>query len=180
MCGSFAVRANIMAQAKYSVLELCAGGGGMALGLEQAGFSPVVLLDNNPHACATLRRNRPYWNVIEADIRRVNLSYWRGVPLLVGGLPCTPFSTAGKQLGADDERNLFPAMLRIAEELRPRAVLIENVHGILARKFEGFRAQIDDTLRQQGFDVLLDDVERHRFWRAANPLSGVSGRIAPW
>src|SRR6516165_5199592 len=101
-------------------------GGGMALGLEQAGFSPVALLDNDSHACATLRRNRLYWNVIQADIRRFSSTYWRDdVSLLSGGLPCPPFSIAGKQLGADDDRNMFPAMLRIASELRPRAILIE-------------------------------------------------------
>lgn len=134
-------------------LELCAGGGGAALGLEQAGFSPVVLLDNDPHSCATLRHNRPYWNVVEADIQRFDPSYWRGVDLLSGGLPCPPFSIAGKQLGRDDDRDLFPAMLRIVSMVRPRAVLIENVRGILAPRFTLFRERIDAALSSEGFDT---------------------------
>lgn len=138
---------------KLTALELCAGAGGAALGLEQAGFEHVALLDNNPHACATLRRNRPYWNVIEADICRFDSTYWKGVDLLTGGLPCPPFSIAGQQLGADDDRDMFPAMLDIAERLRPRAVMIENVRGILTSRFDSFRSKIDASLNSKGFDT---------------------------
>jgi DNA (cytosine-5)-methyltransferase 1 len=134
-------------------LELCAGAGGAAIGLEQAGFSHAALLDNDPHSCATLRRNRPYWNVIEADIQRFDATYWRGIDLLSGGLPCPPFSIAGKQLGASDERNLFPSMLRIVRTVRPRAVMIENVRGILSSRFEGFRAKINKEFDVEGFDT---------------------------
>jgi DNA (cytosine-5)-methyltransferase 1 len=134
-------------------LELCAGGGGAALGLEQAGFSHAALMDNNSHACATLRGNRPYWNVIEADMKRFDATYWRDVDLLSGGLPCPPFSIAGKQLGADDDRDMFPAMLRIVNEVKPRAVMIENVRGILTTRFAPFRAEIDKAFDKQGFDT---------------------------
>jgi DNA (cytosine-5)-methyltransferase 1 len=134
-------------------MELCAGGGGAAIGLEQAGFSHAALIDNNPHACATLRRNRPDWNVIEADIQTFDSSPWRGIDLLSGGLPCPPFSIAGKQLGAHDERNLFPSMLKIARETLPRAILIENVRGILTPRFTQFRERINAALDTQGFDV---------------------------
>ena len=136
-----------------SALELCAGGGGAALGLEQAGISSAALIENDPHACATLRHNRPYWNVIQADIKRFDADYWRGVDLLSGGLPCPPFSIASKQLGADDDRNLFPAMLRIAKVVQPRAILIENVRGILTSRFDAFRAAVDVTLDKEGFDT---------------------------
>jgi DNA (cytosine-5)-methyltransferase 1 len=146
-------------KAGLTTLELCAGGGGAALGLELAGFSPVALLDNDPHACATLRHNRPYWNVIEADMRRFEPSYWSEVDLVSGGLPCPPFSIAGKQLGKDDERDLFPAMLRIVKHARPRAVLIENVRGILSERFAGFRANIDKSLNREGFEC---------YWTAFN------------
>ena len=134
-------------------LELCAGGGGSALGLEQAGFSPVALFDNDPHACATLRHNRPFWNEVEADIQWLDSPYWSGVDLLSGGLPCPPFSIAGKQLGRDDDRDLFPAMLRIVSLVRPRAILIENVRGILAPRFTPFRERVDAALRAEGFDT---------------------------
>ena len=135
-------------------LELCAGGGGAAIGLEQAGFTHAALVDNDKHACATLRGNRPYWNVIEADIRRYDATYWRdGVDLLSGGLPCPPFSIAGKQLGADDDRDMFPTMLRIVKEVHPRAVMIENVRGILTTRFNPFRAKIDKAFDVMGFDT---------------------------
>ena len=134
-------------------LEICAGGGGAAIGLEQAGFSPVALLDNDPHSCATLRHNRPYRNVVEVDIQRFDASYWRGVDLLSGGLPCPPFSIAGKQLGREDDRDLFPAMLKIVSMVRPRAVLIENVRGILAPRFTPFRERVDAALSTAGFDT---------------------------
>lgn len=148
--------------AKLTTLELCAGGGGAALGLEEAGFTPSALIELDPHACATLRRNRPYWNVIQADIRRFESEYWRGVDLLSGGLPCPPFSIAGKQLGPDDERDLFPAMLRLVKETQPRAVLIENVRGIMTDRFAYYRDRIDDALTKLGFDP---------YWAAFNAVN---------
>lgn len=144
-----------------TTLELCAGGGGTALGLEAAGFVPVALLEKDAHACATLRKNRPYWNVIQADIGRFTSDYWRDVDLLSGGLPCPPFSIAGKQLGAADERNLFPALLDIIKVVRPRAVMIENVRGLLTSKFDGFRAGVAAELDNEGFET---------YWAAFNAL----------
>lgn len=148
-----------LSKRELSTLELCAGGGGSALGLEQAGFKHAALVDNDKHACATLRGNRPYWNVIEADIRRFDAAYWRGVDLLSGGLPCPPFSIAGKQLGADDDRDMFPTMLRIVKEVHPRAVMIENVRGILTTRFDLFRKKIDEAFDVLGFDT---------YWTAFN------------
>jgi len=136
-----------------SAIEVCVGAGGAALGLEQAGFKHAALVDNDPHACATLRINRPYWNVLEADMCRFNATYWRGVDLLTGGLPCPPFSIAGKQLGANDDRDMFPHMLRIVKEAHPRAVLIENVRGIMAGRFDGFRSRIERILSTMGFST---------------------------
>ena len=120
-------------------IELCAGAGGLSLGLERAGFTPVALIDNDAHACATLRVNRPRWNTIEADLQSFDLSPWRGADLVSGGLPCPPYSLAGKQHGTEDERDLFPAMLKIVEQVKPRAVLIENVRGLLHAKFADVR-----------------------------------------
>src|SRR5580698_10342189 len=112
---------------KISVLELCAGAGGQALGFEKAGYDHVGLVEIDPHACKTLRFNRPHWNVIEEDLNHFDATAYHGVDVIPAGLPCPPFSKAGKQLGSEDERNLFPAALRIIHEVQPRAVVIENV-----------------------------------------------------
>ena len=91
-----------------TAIELCAGAGGQALGLEKAGFAHTALVEIDPHCCATLWANRPEWNVLEEDLREFDGRPFEGIDLLAGGLPCPPFSVAGKQLGDADERNLFP------------------------------------------------------------------------
>lgn len=127
-------------------LELCAGAGGQAIGIEAAGFRHIALVEYDKHACATLRANSQKhglgWNVIQADLNHWDPREYEGqVDLLAGGLPCPPFSRAGKQLGEDDERNLWPAALRIIGEVKPRAVMFENVRGILDAVFEDFRTR---------------------------------------
>src|SRR4051812_23249861 len=112
-----------------TVLELCTGGGGQALGLEMAGFECVGAVENDLHACTTLRQNRPSWSVRQSDVQQFSGKEFRGVDLLAAGVPCPPFSVAGKQLGGDDERDLFPEALRIIEEAQPAAILLENVAG---------------------------------------------------
>src|SRR5258708_17113184 len=107
-----------------STLELCAGGGGQSLGFEQAGIDHAALVELDKNACATLRLNRPLWNVVEADINEFDGSAYKGVDIVSGGLPCPPFSIAGKQLGHRDERNLFPAMIRLVDHVRPKAILV--------------------------------------------------------
>jgi len=130
-----------------SVLELCAGAGGQALGFEQAGFDHVGLLELDGHACKTLRFNRPEWNVIEENLNSFDAKPFKGrADVVAAGLPCPPFSKAGKQLGDLDERNLFPAALRIIAEVEPRAVIIENVRGILDAVFEDYRTFIAGEL----------------------------------
>ena len=120
---------------KLKSIEICAGAGGQALGLEQAGFEHIALIEIELAACKTLKKNRPKWNVIQDDIRQLSVSKYRGqVDLLAGGVPCPPFSIAGKQLGNKDERDLFPEALRLIEECDPRAVMLENVKGLLDPK----------------------------------------------
>ncbi len=114
-----------------TALELCAGAGGQALGYEMAGIGHAGLVELDPHACATLRLNRPNWRVIEEDLNRFDGAAFRDVDIIAGGLPCPPFSVAGKQLGSRDERNLFPVLIRLVDQIRPNAVMIENVRGIL-------------------------------------------------
>ena len=134
-------------------LEVCAGGGGQALGLEQAGIEHVGLIELEKTACDTLRLNRPDWNVIQADLNHLDGSAFRGIDLISGGLPCPPFSVAGKQLGKRDERNLFPAMIRLVDEIRPRAVMIENVRGILEAVFKDYRQYIRTELTKMGYQT---------------------------
>lgn len=134
-------------------LELCAGAGGQALGLEQAGFDHLGLVEIDNHCCNTLRLNRPNWNVVENDIRlfKENAASFKGVDLIAGGLPCPPFSVAGKQLGEKDERNLFPDALDIIDVIRPRAVMIENVRGFLDDIFDDYRKKLVQKLRKLGY-----------------------------
>src|SRR5579864_1388613 len=136
---------------KLTTLELCAGAGGQALGLEQAGIEHVALVEIDEHACQTLRLNRPKWNVIQDDIAEFDPSPYVGVDIVSGGLPCPPFSVAGKQLGQRDERNLFPAAIRIISKVRPRAVMIENVRGILDAVFEDYRTHLARQLDRLGY-----------------------------
>ncbi|MDT7934129.1 MAG: DNA cytosine methyltransferase [Sphingomonadaceae bacterium] len=132
-------------------IELCAGAGGQALGLEQAGFQHRALVELEPAYCRTLQLNRPNWNVIASDLNEFDARPYSGVDLVAAGLPCPPFSKAGKQLGAGDERNLFPAALRIIEEVQPGAVLIENVRGFLDAVFEDYRVHLRGQLARLGY-----------------------------
>ncbi|WP_128516591.1 DNA cytosine methyltransferase [Tabrizicola thermarum] len=134
-------------------VELCAGAGGQALGLEQAGFEHRALIEIDPHCCATLRANRPNWNVLEEDLRcfKEQASAFAGIDLLAGGLPCPPFSVAGKQLGAADERNLFPDALEIVAATRPKGVMIENVRGFLDAVFHDYREGLKRQLAKLGY-----------------------------
>ncbi len=136
-------------------LELCAGAGGQALGLEQAGFEHAGLVELDSHCCQTLRLNRPSWNIAEDDLRRFKhgASSYKGADLVAGGLPCPPFSVAGKQLGANDERNLFPDALEIIDAVRPRAVMIENVRGFLDAIFEDYREGLKKKLKRLGYET---------------------------
>ncbi|MET0401923.1 MAG: DNA cytosine methyltransferase [Cystobacter sp.] len=135
----------------FTAVEICAGAGGQAIGLEQAGFEHAAAVELDRDACATLRLNRPGWKVFEQDLRTFSESMFRGVDLLAGGVPCPPFSIAGKQLGADDERDLFPEALRLVEELQPGAVMLENVRGLAAERFSDYRASILARLTLLGY-----------------------------
>lgn len=132
-------------------LEMCAGAGGQAIGLERAGFEHSALVEIEPPACATLRLNRPHWNVVEGDLRAFDGRPYKGIDLLAGGVPCPPFSKAGKQLGANDERDLFPEAIRLVDECRPQAVMLENVRGLLDAVFVDYRLKIEGQLKKLGY-----------------------------
>ena len=132
-------------------IEICAGAGGQALGLERAGFEHVAVVEIEKWSCVTLRQNRPHWNVIEGNVREFSAHQYAGIDLLAGGVPCPPFSVAGHRLGQDDERDLFPEALRLVAEAEPRAVMLENVRGLLEPNFEDYREQLKDRLRTLGY-----------------------------
>lgn len=139
--------------ANYTSIEICAGAGGQALGLEMAGFNHLALVEIDKHACMTLRKNRPHWNVIEQDIKDFSATEYQGIDLLAGGIPCPPFSVAGNQLGEKDERNLFPEVIRLVSECLPKAVMIENVKGLLDDKFKEYRLHISKQIEELGYRV---------------------------
>jgi len=150
-------------------VELFSGAGGLALGLEAAGFETVALVERNRSACATLRRNRPDWNVIEGDIREVRFDACERIDLVADGPPCQPFSMGGKARGYDDLRDMFPAAVSTVRTLRPKAFLFENVRGLLRPAFENYVEYIRLQLtypdfavsRNVAWDVNLARLQRH-------------------
>lgn len=136
---------------RHTSIEICAGAGGQALGLEMAGFGHAALVELEPAACETLQLNRPAWNVIKGDLREFCGIPYKGIDLLAGGVPCPPFSKAGKQLGANDERDLFPEAIRLVDECRPQAVMLENVRGLLDAVFDDYRNKVEKQLKKLGY-----------------------------
>ncbi len=120
----------------YSVVELFAGAGGLAIGLENAGLKCVALNEIDKYACQTLRTNRPNWNVLEGDIKNFNFSTFKNkVDVVTGGFPCQAFSYAGKKLGLNDARGtLFYEFARVVQEINPAICLGENVRGLLSHE----------------------------------------------
>lgn len=143
----------------YTSLELCAGAGGQALGLHLAGFHHVGLVEYEEAACATLNLNNEEhglgWSeATPTDLTQYDANHLRGqVDLVAGGVPCPPFSKAGKQLGKDDERDMFPHALRVVEQVQPKAVMFENVSGLLDSRFDDYRAEINQRLSDLGFET---------------------------
>jgi len=136
------------------VVEVCAGAGGQSLGLELAGFEHELAVELDSNACATLRHNRPQWKVAQGDA--ANPAVWRpdryaGVDLVAGGVPCPPFTIAGKQLGATDERDLFAWAIELCGTIRPRALLLENVRGLSLPRFSAYRQRVLDRLGELGY-----------------------------
>jgi len=137
---------------ELTCVEICAGAGGQSLGLEQAGFSHAATVEIDPDACGTLRLNRQHaWKIVETDVHQFDGRAYRGIDLLAGGVPCPPFSVAGKQLGTGDARDLFPQALRLVRECDPAAVMIENVPGLSQAKFTAYREQILAELHGLGY-----------------------------
>lgn len=141
---------HIKPQNPYTVLELFAGAGGLAIGLEQAGIKCVALNEIDKWACETLRNNRPKWNVLEGDIRNFDFKqYENQADVVTGGFPCQSFSYAGKRLGLEDARGtLFYEFARVVKEVKPLICVGENVKGLLnhdnGKTLEGMISILDE------------------------------------
>ncbi len=138
---------------KLRSLELFSGAGGLALGIERAGFEHVALVERNRDACATLRLNRPRWNLFEGDVREFDFASLGEVELVAGGPPCQPFSVGGKAQGYNDQRDMFPQAVRAVRELRPLAFMFENVRGLLRPAFRNYVEFIRLQLTYPDFPV---------------------------
>lgn len=136
---------------EYKVLELFAGAGGLAVGMEKAGLKCVALNEIDKFACATLRKNRPSWNVLEGDIKDFDFSeYNEKVDVVTGGFPCQAFSYAGKKLGLADARGtLFYEFARVVKEVNPSICIGENVRGLLSH---------DNGKTLNGMISILDEI----------------------
>ena len=140
----------------YAVLELFAGAGGLAIGMEKARLKCVALNEIDKWACQTLRKNRPHWNVLEGDIKKYDFSEYRDkVEVVTGGFPCQAFSYAGKKLGLDDTRGtLFYEFARVVKEVNPVICIGENVRGLLSHEkgktLEGMLSILDEI----GYNVM--------------------------
>ncbi len=136
-------------------VDLFAGCGGTALGLENAGVEHVMLVERDRDAVATLRNNRPDWNVVCDDVEKVKFEVWNGaVDIVEGGFPCQAFSYAGKKMGFDDTRGtLFHEFARAIREIRPKIAIGENVRGLLSHDNGRTISVMVSTLQSLGYRV---------------------------
>jgi DNA (cytosine-5)-methyltransferase 1 len=158
-----------MTACRMRSIELFSGAGGLALGLEMAGFEHVALVERDRDACQTLRFNRPQWQVIQNDVRHLSFAELGPVEFVAGGPPCQPFSIGGKARGYDDTRDMFPQAVRAVRELRPKAFMFENVRGLLREAFQNYVEYIRLQLTYPDFpisqnvswDTNLQRLQRH-------------------
>ena len=151
----------------YKLLELFAGAGGLAIGMEQAGFESVLLNEIDAAACKTLRKNRPNWNVVEGDIAKLDFTPYRDqIDILSGGFPCQAFSYAGKKLGFEDTRGtLFFEFARAVKETNPKVFVAENVRGLLAHDEGRTLAAITDIIDELGYYLVPPRVLKAVFYK---------------
>ena len=144
-------------------IELFAGAGGLALGLEKAGIHTLLYVEIDKFCCETLKVNRPSWNVLCEDIHKVDFTPYRGkIDIVSGGFPCQAFSFAGKKLGFEDTRGtLFHEFARCVKEVEPPMFLAENVRGLMSHDHGRTFSAIIEVLSGLGYDV------RHKVLNAA-------------
>lgn len=154
-------------ETNYTIVELFAGAGGMALGLEKAGFKSLLLNEIDSHACKTLRKNRPNWNVVEGDVGKLDFTAYKNkVDVLAGGFPCQAFSYAGKKLGFEDTRGtLFFEFARAVKEMNPKVLLAENVRGLLNHDEGRTLSTIKNIISELGYTLFEPRVLKAIFYK---------------
>ena len=152
---------------EFTCLELFAGAGGLAIGLEKAGFKAQLLNDIDHYACQTLKHNRPNWNVVEGDIAQINFkSYKNKIDLLAGGFPCQAFSYAGNKLGFEDTRGtLFFEFGRALKECVPKIFIAENVKGLVSHDHGRTLEIIKTVLSDLGYTLIEPHVLKTLFYQ---------------
>jgi DNA (cytosine-5)-methyltransferase 1 len=150
---------------KYKSIELFAGAGGLALGLEKSGFSAVALNEIDKSACLTLKKNRPNWNILEGGIENYKFDKYQNIDLVSGGFPCQSFSSAGKQRGFEDTRGtLFFEFARIIKEVQPKIFLGENVKGLLGHDKGKTIETIKETIKELGYTLIEPKILKAMFY----------------
>jgi len=169
----------------YKSIELFAGGGGLALGLEKAGFQAIMLNEIDKNACATLRVNRPDWNVIESDITKIDFKQYHGlIDFVSGGFPCQTFSYAGNQSGFEDTRGtMFFEFARAIKEIQPPLFMAENVRGLLTHDHGRTLKRITDVIHELGYTLVDPQVLKAILYRVPQKrerliLIGIKNEIA--
>lgn len=173
-------------------VELFTGAGGLALGIEAAGFSHDTVVERNEHCCQTIRENQlrgfpalEGWRLFPGDVESVDYSTIRGdVDLLAGGPPCQPFSIGGKHKAYNDQRDMFPQVVRAVRELRPRAVLVENVKGLTRKTFANYFSYIvlqishPEIVKKNG-EQWSDHRDRLERYHTKGSWSGLEYNVVP-
>jgi len=151
----------------YKIIELFAGAGGLALGLEKAGFQSLLLNEINRDACETLKKNRVNWNVKNCDIKEYDFTKFKGeVDLLTGGFPCQAFSYAGKKLGFNDTRGtLFYEFARAVKETNPKVILAENVKGLVSHDSDKTLETIKNIIHEIGYELVEPKILKAIFYK---------------
>ena len=158
---------SIKPKKEYTSIELFAGAGGMALGMEKAGVKHVLLNELEKNSCNTLRVNRPTWNVLEDDIRNLSFVKYNGqVDIVSGGFPCQAFSTAGKKLGFEDTRGtLFFEFARCITEVKPKVFIGENVKGLLNHDNGKTLEVIKQSIQDIGYTLIEPRILKAMYYK---------------
>ena len=158
---------KIKPKREYTSIELFAGAGGMAIGMEQAGIKHILLNEFEKNSCNTLRFNRPNWNVLEDDIRNVDFSEYKNqVDIVTGGFPCQAFSSAGKKLGFEDTRGtLFFDFARCIKEVQPKIFIGENVKGLFTHDKGKTLEVIKQSIKDIGYTLIEPTVLKAMYYK---------------